>query len=737
MPDETPPPPSQPPPDQPPEEAPPPPPPVGWDTGSPTKTFYDPLLDSLVVIARLNGNPQVATALSSGLPLVEHRLTTDLLPRAAERAGLSARLLRRELEDIPTQVLPAIILLRQSRAAVLVSMDAAAGTARIIRPETGEGEETISLEALGEEYGGFAFFFKTKFAYDSHRKAAVGDDSGHWFWTTLKKSTSIYRDVIIASVLINLFALTSPMFVRNIYDRVVPNSAFETLWALAIGALIIFTFDFLLKVIRTHFLDTAGRKSDILLSAKLFERVQAVRLEHRPASVGSYAKTVQEFESIRDFITSATMATLVDIPFVFIFLLTIAILSGNLVLVPLVAIIIILIISFAIRQPVDESIKHSFGASAMKNGLLIETLTGLESVKTHRLEGLNQSRWEQSVGEVSQWSNRSRLFSTTANSASAWITQVATVALMIVGVYEIANQQNTMGGLIAAMMLSGRAIGPMSQVAGLIGRYSQTKQAYEGVAKIMELDVEREPNQKFIKVPDVKGAFELEGVGLTFPNQTVPAVNDVTMSIPAGTKVAVIGKIGSGKSSLLRMLMGLYQPTEGVIKLDGIDIKQVDPSDLRELIGCVEQHPFLFQGSIRDNIVAGSPHCTDEQLIRAANLAGVLDFTNSHPEGLNRPVGENGNQLSGGQRQCVAIARAMLREPQIYIMDEPSSALDQATERTLIERWKEAAPHKTMIIFTQRMAVLDAVDKIAVMDHGKLLIYGNKADVLKKLGGKS
>lgn len=709
---------------------------MSWDTGSPERTHFDPLLDSLVVVSKLYDKAVTATALSAGLPLVDNRLTTTLFPRAAERAGLSARLLNRSLDEMVQEILPSVLLLHNGRACILTKLDREQSHASIIRPESGIGEEVLSLDALEALYTGFAFFIKREYRFDKERRLITGEKGKHWFWDTLRLSTPIYRDVILASVLINLFVLASPFYVRNVYDRVVPNSALDTLWAFSIGIGIIFLFDLILKLIRTYFLDVAGRKSDVILSSKIFAHVQALKLEYRPQSVGSFAKMVSEFESIRDFITSATMSTLVDIPFVIIFLLAIYFFSGNLVIVPLVSVLLILIITAVIRRPVDESITHSYGASTVKNGLLIETLNGLETVKSNRMEGLNQRKWEQNVGEMSYWSNRSRLFSTLGTSASGFIQQMTTVALLIVGVYEIANHELSMGGLIAASMLTGRVISPMAQVAGLIARYGQTKEAYEGIARIMEMPVEREEGKSYLQRANTDGHFQVEGVAFAFPEQPVPIIKQVSLDIPAGSKLAIIGRIGCGKTTLMRLLMGLYSPVEGVIKLDGIDTRQLDPSDLRAMIGCVEQQPTLFSGSIRDNIASGTPYATDDQILKAAETAGVLEFTATHPEGLNRQTGENGRMLSGGQRQCIALARALLRDPKILIFDEPTSALDQDSERRLIARLSRLAPDKTIIVFTQRLAILSLLNSIAVMDDGEILMHGPKQEILDRLSGK-
>ncbi len=707
-----------------------------WDTGAPERTHFDALLDSLVIVTKLYDNPITASALSAGLPLVDNKLTTGLFPRAAERAGLSARLLSRNLDDIVPEVLPAILLLHNGNACVLTKFDTETNKATIIRPEAGLGEVDLPLDELNALYCGFCFFIKREYQFDKKRRLITGEAGKHWFWDTLRLSFPIYRDVILASILINVFVLASPFYVRNVYDRVVPNAAFDTLWAFSIGIGIIFFFDLLLKLIRTYFLDIAGRKSDVILSSKIFAHVQALRLEYRPASVGSFAKMVSEFESIRDFITSATMSTLVDIPFVIIFLLAIFIFSGNLVIVPIVAICLILIVTVFIRRPVDESISHSYGASAIKNGLLIETLNGLETVKSNRMEGINQRKWEQNVGETSYWGNRSRLYSTLGTSTSGFIQQMTTVALLIVGVYEIAHHELSMGGLIAASMLTGRVISPMAQVAGLIARYGQTKEAYQGIARIMEMPIERDNESRYLQREETAGQFDLENVSMTFPEQTVPIIKNINLSIAPGGRLAVIGRIGCGKTTLLRLLMGLYTPTEGIIKLDGIDIRQLDPNDLRAVIGCVEQQPTLFAGSIRENIAAGTPYANDEQILKAADMAGVLEFTANHPEGLNRQAGENGRLLSGGQRQCVALARALLSDPKILIFDEPTSALDQDSEHRLIERLSRLAADKTIIVFTQRLAILSLLNSIAVMDNGEIIMNGPKEEILNRLSGK-
>ncbi len=706
-----------------------------WQFPVTSDVFFDPLLDSLEIITRLHGTPHSAEALKAGMPLVDNKFTFDVFMRSARRAGLSSRLLKRALKDLSNLITPCVLILSEERACVLTEIDQQQGQATVIFPDSGDGALRIPIDELEKYYDGHILLAKPIFRFEDRAEKTIALDSEHWFWGTLMMSWRIYRDVLIASVLINMFALVTPLFTRNVYDRVVPNNAINTMWALAIGALLVFTFDIIMKMTRTYFLDLAGKKADLLLSAKLFSQVLGMRFEGRPASVGTFSKNVQEFEVVRDFITSATMAALVDLPFVILFLTVIWILSGNLVWIPVAAIVIILLSGIIFQPLMKEATEKSSRASSQKNGLLIEAIGGLESVKATCAESAIQSRWEAAVSFISECNIRSRLLSTAAGSVGSYINQICTVGLIIFGVYMIKDGDMTMGGLIAAMMLSGRAVGPVMKIANLATRFNSARAAYSSLVSIMELEQERPDDKKFLQAEKLEGEITFKNVDFNYPQAEFLALADVSFKINPGDRVGIIGRLGSGKSTIAKLLMNLYRPAKGRIEMDSIDLGQLNPADLRRHLGVVTQDQTLFYGTLRENIVMGVPHVEDSAMLRAVNLSGVMDFANSHPDGLDMQVGERGQMLSGGQRQCVLLARAMLLDPPILLLDEPTSSMDNSSEQRFLQRLATILPGKTLIFITHKTALLVLVNKLIVMDQGQVVTQGDKENVLAELQG--
>lgn len=704
-----------------------------WGLPADVDTFHDPLLDSLILLARMEGRPATADALTAGLPLHDGFLTPELFPRAARRAGLSARLMRRALKDIPTQVLPAVLLCKGRQACLLTHLDLEANRATVVRPETGSGSVELRLDALEDEYGGYVFFVKPEHRFDERAHEATRPSSGHWFWSTLAGSWKIYRDVLIASLLINLFALASPLFVKNVYDRVVPNNAVETLWVLAIGIAVVVVFDVVMKMLRSYFIDLAGKKADLLLSARIFEQVLGLRMEAKPASVGAFTSNLREFESIRDFITSASVATLVDLPFVFLFLLVVWLIGGPVVWVGVTVIAVVLIYGLLVQKPLRESVEKTYAASAQKGAMLVETLSGLESVKFLGAEGGLQRKWEQLTGHIANWSIRSRLLSTSAVNVAGMMQQLSQVGVVVVGVYQIIDGNMSMGGLIACTMLTGRAVAPMGQVANLAVRYFHAKTALGTLENVMQMPVDRPEDKTFISRPALEGNIEFDQVSFQYPGQEVAALRDVSFQIRPGEHVGIIGRIGSGKSTIAKMILGLYEPTSGAVRIDGLDVRQINPADLRRNIGYVAQEPVLFFGSVRENIVMAAPHATDEEILRAADIAGVTAFVQRHPQGFDMPVGERGENLSGGQRQAIAVARALINNPGLFVMDEPTNSMDNTSESALKRNLAKVIEGKTAIIATHRSSILELVERLIVLDQGRVIADGEKEIVVQML----
>lgn len=693
----------------------------------------DELLEALVFLTRFYGVPNSRDALVTGLPLPSGRLSPALFPRAAERAGLAVRQALQPLAQLSPLLLPCVLLLRSGGACILVEWDAEQGRAKVIFPQAGDAEQTLSAGQLEEEYSGQLFFVKKQFRFDARSPKVLETRHGHWFWSTLLESRGIYRDVLVASILINLFAIASPLFTMNVYDKIVPNLAFDSLWVLAVGAVVVFTFDFVMRQLRSYFIDVAGKKSDMLLSAKIFAKVMGMRMEARPASTGAFAKHLQEFESIREFFTSATVSTLIDLPFAFLFLFIIWIFAGPMVVVPLVAIVILVIYSIYIQSPLKRSIEEGSRLASQKNANLIESIAGLETVKIFGAQSLFQYRWEQAVAHISTWGVQTRRITNTMSSLASYIQQMVTVGLIIVGVYQISDGNVTMGGMIAAVMLSSRAIAPMVQLSVLSTRYNQAKSALQILEQIMASPDEQEEGKQYVHHPVIEGLIEFDNVSFKYPGMETSTLHNINLRIQPGEKVAIIGRIGAGKTTLEKLLMGLYRPSDGSVRLDGYELDQIPPSVLRRNIGCVPQDVTLFFGTVRDNIMLGNPLVDDQQVLRAAKRAGVTQFTNQDPNGLDKQIGEGGRQLSGGQRQAIVLARSLLNDPPVMVLDEPTSNMDNRSELQIKNELARLGSETTLLLITHKTSMLDVVNRVIVMEQGQIVADGPKEQVLQQL----
>ncbi|NOH36359.1 type I secretion system permease/ATPase [Vibrio chagasii] len=695
--------------------------------------MQDPLLNSLIYVSRYYGLANSPEALVNGLPLSDGKLTPFLFPRSAERAGLVAKENRSDLDSIPHLILPAVLLLKQGEACVLNSIDLEKQEAEIITAESGMVPIIIPVAELKEQFIGRYFLVKKQFRYDERSPEVLKTRKGHWFWSTIWESKNIYRDVLIASILINIFAIAAPMFTRLVYDKVVPNLAFETLWVLASGIFVVFLFDLLLKLMRSYFIDVAGKKSDILISSKLFSKVLGIRMEAKPASVGAFAKNLQEFESIREFFTSATIGSLIDLPFAIMFLTLIWLMAGNLVFVPVAGVVILIIYALLIQGPLRRTIEEGSRLASQKYANLIESLAGLETVKLFSAQSQFQFRWEEAVAHMANWNIKSRRITDSIQNTAGFVQQSTNVGMIIFGVYLIAEGELTMGGLIAATMLSGRAIGPLVQLSLLSTRYNQAKSSMTLIEQVMSMPDEQEEGKRYIHRPIIQGHIALDKVTFHYPDSPVASVRDLSLTIAPGEKVAIIGRIGSGKTTLERLIMGLYKPTEGHVRIDDTDMEQLHHVDVRRNIGCVPQDSNLFYGSVRDNITLGRPLVDDRDVMDAANRAGVTAFTQQDPAGLERQVGEGGGLLSGGQRQSIAIARAFLGRPPVLLMDEPTSAMDNRSEMHIKHQLSQLLPSETLILITHKTSMLDVVDRVIVMEKGSIIADGPKAKVLSDL----
>jgi ATP-binding cassette subfamily C protein LapB len=704
----------------------------GHGHDDPRDRHDDPLLDSLLSLCALHQKPVSRGMLTAGLPLPMQRLSTELLPRAAARAGLQGRWLRRGLRDIPDLALPALLLLKGGRSALLLGWEGDGSRARIMPSESEGGEANVSVELLASEFSGDVFFAQPRHRFDFSHGELV-PRAASWFRDTLKRSRWLYIDAVAATLLINLIGLSTPLFVMNVYDRVVPNQAEATLWVLAVGICGVFVFDLLLKTLRGLCLDLAGKKTDMVISATLFERIAGMAMKFRPARVGSFAQNIHEFQGLRDFLASLTLASVIDLPFTLLILGVIALIGGHLAWIPVVAFPLVALIGWALQRPLKDTMQRSMALAAERQSNLIESLAGLDALKVNNAESERQYQWEQTIGTLGRLELRARMLSSLAMNSTMLLQQLAGVVIIVLGVYQIMAGHLSMGGLIACYMLSSRAMGPLAQVSGLLLRYQQARVTLVSVNQMMALPQEREEEVRPLKRQVLQGGIEFRQLEFRYPGQQQPALKGIDLVIRPGEKVGVIGRSGSGKSSLARLVVGLYRPDAGSLLVDGIDARQLDVGDVRHNIGYVPQDIQLFAGSLRDNLMFGARYVEDALVLHAAELAGVHEFARQHPDGYELQVGERGQNLSGGQRQCVALARAVLLDPPILLLDEPTSAMDNTSEERLKQRLADAAASKTLLVVTHRPSMLTLVDRLVVVDGGRIVADGPKESVMEAL----
>ncbi len=690
-----------------------------------------PLLRSLSSLLRLRGKSVSPQYLYAGLAGAGE-VTAGECIRAAARSGLQARIMHRPtLDEISPLTLPCVLILANGRSCVLTALSKHLAT--VILPELGDEPKQVNRLRISEEYTGYAVFGSVDKPEDKRITTFHRPQGKRWFWDAIKHYGPIYRHAAFASVIINLIALGSPLFVMNVYDRVVPNNAIDTLWVLAIGISIAYFFDFLLRTLRNHFVDTAGRNADVVISSLLVDKVLSVQLDHKPESTGALVNNVREFESLREFFSSSTLLSCIDLPFLIIFIVFLSFIGGPLVLLPLIAMPVMFGAGFLLQSLAKRAAEKSYSQNMHKNALLTEMVNGLETLKCCQGETRMQRMWETVVEESAKANIETKKYGSLAVGFSVFITQFVTVAMVVWGVHLIAEGTLTMGGLIGSNILAGRAMAPLMQMAGLITRYQNSRISLDALNTLMALPSEDRDTNSTVDFGPLEPAFTLENVSFSYPTAARSAVDGLNLHIAPGEKIGIIGRMGSGKSTLIRLLIGLYQPTEGAVKFGSVDIRQMAGTDLRTRVGFAPQDTVLFYGTVRDNIVLGDPFVSDQRMLRASSISSVTDFIRTKPEGFGTQVGEQGKALSGGQRQAIGLARALVRDPEVLILDEPTSNMDTSSEHVVQSRLLKHMKNKTLILVTHRMSMLKLVDRLVVMDGGRIVADGPKELVIEKL----
>jgi ATP-binding cassette subfamily C protein LapB len=693
----------------------------------------DPVLDCLTYLAREADRPSSPVLLRAGLALSDDgTLPFHQIEPALEQVGMRAETISRKLRGWPKGKLPAVLELADNRAVVLVEMRDA--DALVYAPGAAE-PMWVKASEIGPAYTGRAVIVETDPTREREGERPWDKAKrSHWFWSEVWKVRGEFWPVLLAALIVNLLAFAMPLFTMNVYDRVIPNKAISTLWVLALGVILALAFDFTLRVARARLIDEVGRSLDAKLSQKLFEKVMNLPMAERQGSTGAFARRVSEFEMVRDFFASTTVVLTVDVVFLVLFLALITVLAGWLVLVPIVGIVMMLVAGLSLQKSMGRAALDAQADSSLQHSILVESISGAETLKAVRAEGQMLGKWRRYSAMSAATQERMRKLTAVAVNLASISQQLISVGLLIGGFYRFQEGEMTMGAIIAIIMLSGRSLQPVGQLAFLVTRGKQAFTTLASLQRMMDAGDERQSSMRSI-VPEIRaGHIELKDVAFRYPNASRESLSDINLKINPGERIGIIGRVASGKSTLGRVLGGLYPPTSGEMLVDGLDSRQYHPHQLRDAFRFVAQDADVFSGTVRDNLMLGAARADDNQLIDAVVRSGADIFLSRDAAGFDLPVGERGSRLSGGQRSLLVLARALVSPSKLLFLDEPTGAMDTQTELYFIEHLRTAlAPDQTLIVSTHRNNMLSILDRLIVIDGGKILADGPRDEVLKHM----
>jgi len=672
------------------------------------------LILAVRVLLREHGVRKSAAAIRDAVEMPHDVFAPRQAVSAMSSLGFKASFGNLSLASMTSDFYPAIAFLKDGNSVIIKEADEEEEII-VIYPHDRNRKELISKDKFGSQFSGYVIIAKELNRREKEER------SGHWFFSAFRKSKWIYVQVMIAAMVSNFLSLTTSLFTMTVYDRIIPNGAFESLIALSIGVVIALGFDFLIKSLRARFIDTASKRADLEISRRLFDRILTLTPVEQRQKTGAMAGTIREFETLREFFNSSTLVILIDLPFVFFFIYVIYLIAGPLAYVPLIAVPLVIIVGLGIQPFLARITKGSVESGMNKQAVLVETLNGLETVNATGSGRLMRKRYEDALNDQSDSGNKIRALSMFIVNFAASVQQYAQVAAIFFGVYLIVEGTITQGALIGAVILGGRTMSPLSQLANTLSRANGALTAYRNLSKLIGAKHNSAEELSPISRPNLDGEIEFKNVSYKFDGTSQPVIKNLTFKIPAGQKVALVGKMGSGKSTLSRLIAGILEPTEGAILIDGVDVRQIDPSDLRKNIGIMLQDSWLFSGTIRENIQMGFNEYDDDHILKICKIAGVDDFVGSHPKGYDLEIRERGIGLSGGQRQTINLARSLLHDPQILLLDEPTSSMDQGTEKKVVASLKEVSEDKTMMIVTHRNPILTMVDRVFVLEGGQIV----------------
>ncbi|TQI75270.1 ATP-binding cassette subfamily C protein LapB [Bosea sp. AK1] len=697
----------------------------------------DPLLLCLVQLATLFERPTAVSILTAGLPVSEDGLSLEHFIRAAERVGLRADWVRFDAGAPVETDFPAVAWVQEGAPVLLRSLTPDRRHAEIYAPRQ-HITSTVPVEALKGIDGGDILRFSPNLTATDPAGEETLDVDKNWLWAAIRPHWRSYFEAFFASAFVNLLALVGPLFTMNVYDRVLPNKAISTLWVLAIGAATALIFDVLLRSARAFLVDHMARQLDIRISSLLIERIMNTTLQANTPTTGITVQRISEYEFLREFIGSNTVIYFVDFVFAFIFLGVILAISPYLALFPVFAIASLVLLGFVVQRLIAAEIGKADQSSSHRQSLMVEIVAGLETIKAVRAEGIFLRRWRDITTVATNTTHRIKNYAAFAANLSYLLQNIVTVVTIVVGAYLFDLGMITTGGIIASAMLGSRAIAPLAQIALMLSRVRQAVSAYHSLDAIMKLPDERSDKRMLVSRVIERGDIEFRAANFTYAGQVRPVLNGINIKIHPGERVAILGRIGAGKTTVGRLLGRLYEVDSGELLIDGVDIRQYHPQEIRSAISVVTHDTHVFNGSVRQNLRLSNPNASDAELLEVARLSGLADFVQAHPAGFERQVGERGQQLSSGQRQILGLARALLSPGRIIFLDDPTSSMDTATERQFVTRFKEGLrPDQTLIVTTHRNAVLALVSRVIVVDGGRVVADGPVEKILRLLNEKA
>jgi len=693
------------------------------------------LLHAFLFISKFYAKDISKNALLAQLPKFEGDIPYEYIVRVSQKLNFESKIIPFDAIYLQKSFLPVIVRSKNNEYAVLLEYgDEVILTSSDIENTT----EKLSKEVFLELYDTEIILIKLNFDFNKTTNRFKNLDPKSWFKDSVFLNKSLYSQLILSTILINILVLALPMFTLNIYDRVIPNNAIDTLWVLAFTVIIALVFDFVLKMLRTYFLSAIGKKTDILVSINIFEHLMNLRLEEKPASTGIFANTLASFEKVREFLTGTAIVALIDMPFAILFIIVIFMIGGELGYIPLLTAILIIFIALISQQRLKPIIEESFLQAKVKHGNLVESVYGLETIKAVGASNRMYSRWESSIKDTVYTNHKIHIESKMASTLISTIVQVSSIVLVAVGAYmAIVDKSITMGVIIATTILSSRAMSPIAQFVGILSQFNIMLTSYKALDNFMLLGDDRYRQDNYVKADRAFTSIVLDKVSFRYPNSQFENLIDINLKIRAGEKIAILGKVGSGKSTLIKLLANLYEPSSGSILLNSIEYRKIDTHDISGTISLIPQDVMLFHGTLRDNIAVGHHTILDKKILKVLSIVGLSNLVRRHKKGLDMEIGERGDGLSGGEKKSLTIARGLASDTQVLLADEPTDSIDTQTEKHIIDHMKHSIKDKTFIVVTHKPSILRLVDRILVVDAGKIVLDGPKEEVLAQIMGRT